>query len=53
MNETLSGKGYISGGEGAFLTSTGEVYAYHDGELTPLDTIDKLRESVGIVSATA
>lgn len=34
MNETLSGKGYIQGGEGVFITSTGERYSYHDGELT-------------------
>lgn len=30
----LSGKGYIQGGEGVFITSTGERYHYHDGELT-------------------
>lgn len=34
MDETMSGKGYIQGGEGYFITSTGEFYAYHDGELT-------------------
>jgi hypothetical protein len=35
MHETLSGKGYIQGGEGVFVTTSGEVYAYRDGELTP------------------
>lgn len=34
MNETLRGKGYIRGGEGHFLTSTGDLYHYHEGELT-------------------
>lgn len=31
----LSGKGYIQGGKGIFITSTGERYDYHDGTLTP------------------
>lgn len=30
----LNGKGYIRGGEGHFLTSTGDLYHYHEGELT-------------------
>lgn len=34
MSKELSGKGYIQGGDGYFLTSTGSLYAYHDGELT-------------------
>lgn len=34
MNKELSGKGHIKGGEGVFITSTGERYSYHDGELT-------------------
>lgn len=34
MNKELSGKGYIQGGEGILITSTGERYSYHDGELT-------------------
>lgn len=34
MNKELSGKGYIQGGEGIFITSTGERYEYHDGKLT-------------------
>lgn len=34
MNKELSGKGYIQGGDGHFLTSAGDLYAYHDGELT-------------------
>jgi hypothetical protein len=35
MDKKLSGKGYIRGGEGRFLTSTGDLYHYHDGALTP------------------
>lgn len=35
MDKKLSGKGYIRGGEGHFLTSTGDLYHYHDGVLTP------------------
>lgn len=34
MNKKLSGKGYIRGGEGHFLTSTGDLYHYHEGVLT-------------------
>jgi hypothetical protein len=34
MNKRLSGKGYIRGGEGHFLTSTGDLYHYHEGVLT-------------------
>lgn len=34
MNKRLNGKGYIRGGEGHFLTSTGDLYHYHEGELT-------------------
>lgn len=34
MNKKLKGKGYIQGGEGHFVTSTGERYHYHYGELT-------------------
>ena len=34
MNKELSGKGYIQGGEGFLITSTGERHEYHDGELT-------------------
>lgn len=33
MHETLSGKGYIQGGEGFLIISTGERYEYHNGEL--------------------
>lgn len=33
MDKKLSGKGYIRGGEGHFLTSTGDLYHYHEGEL--------------------
>lgn len=35
MNKKLSGKGYIRDGEGHFLTSTGDLYHYHEGVLTP------------------
>lgn len=38
MHRALNGKGYVKGGEGVFITSAGEVYAYRDGELTPLTT---------------
>ena len=38
MHKALNGKGYIRNGEGAFVTSAGEVYAYHGGELAPLTT---------------
>lgn len=34
MNKKLSGKGYIRNGEGHFLTSTGDLYRYHEGVLT-------------------
>lgn len=34
MNKKLSGKGYIRDGEGYFLTSTGDLYHYHEGVLT-------------------
>lgn len=34
MNKKLSGKGYIRDGEGHFLTSTGDLYHYHEGVLT-------------------
>ena len=34
MNKKLNGKGYIRGGEGHFLTSTGDLYRYREGELT-------------------
>lgn len=36
MHKALNGKGYIRNGEGVFVTTAGEVYAYHEGELTPL-----------------
>ena len=34
MNKELSGKGYIQGGDGFFITSTGGRYEYHGGRLT-------------------
>lgn len=34
MNKKLNGKGYIRGGEGHFITSTGDLYHYHEGVLT-------------------
>lgn len=36
MHKALNGKGYARNGEGVFVTTSGEVYAYRDGELTPL-----------------
>jgi hypothetical protein len=36
MHGALDGKGYVKGGEGVFVTGAGVVYAYRDGELTPL-----------------
>lgn len=35
MHKEISGKGYIQGGRGFLIISTGERYSYHDGELTP------------------
>lgn len=35
MSKKLNGKGYIRGGEGHFITSTGDLYHYHEGVLTP------------------
>ena len=40
MHKALNGKGYIKGGEGVLITTAGEVYAYRDGELTPLTVTD-------------
>lgn len=40
MHKALNGKGYIKGGEGVFITEAGEVYAYRDGELTPMAATD-------------
>lgn len=39
MNKELSGKGYIQGGEGHFIASTGELYHYHDGRLTQVSAV--------------
>lgn len=44
MHKALNGKGYIKGGEGVFITTAGEVYAYRDGELTPSTTTDKQKD---------
>lgn len=43
MHKALNGKGYIKGGEGVFITTAGEVYAYRDGGLTPLTITDDPR----------
>lgn len=43
MRKTLDGKGYVRNGEGVFATTSGEVYAYRDGELTPATTTDDPR----------
>ena len=40
MHKTLDGKGYIKNGEGIFITTAGEIYTYHDGDLTPLAVTD-------------
>ena len=40
MHKALNGKGYVKCGEGVFVTSAGEVYAYRDGELMPVTTTD-------------
>lgn len=40
MHKALNGKGYVRNGEGVFVTAAGEVYAYHEGELTPLTVTD-------------
>lgn len=34
MHKEISGKGYIQGGKGILIISTGERYSYHDGVLT-------------------
>ena len=43
MHKALYGKGYIKDGEGVFVTSAGEVYAYRDGRLTLLTVTDDPR----------
>lgn len=40
MHKALNGKGYAKGGEGVFVTTSGEVYTYRDGKLTPSTTTD-------------
>lgn len=41
MHRALNGKGYVRHGEGVFVLASGEVYAYHEGELTPLAATDR------------
>jgi hypothetical protein len=56
MHKALSGKGYVKGGDGVFITSAGEVYAYRDGELTPLTVTNDPRgyaDAEGSWAATA
>lgn len=53
MHKTLNGKGYIQGGEGVFVTGAGEVYAYRNGELTPLTVTDDPKGYADIVSSWA
>lgn len=48
MHKALNGKGYIKGGEGVFVTSAGEVYAYCDGGLTPLTTTEDPKAYVAL-----
>ena len=40
MHKAPNGKGYIQGGGGVFVTTAGDVYAYCDGELTPMAATD-------------
>jgi hypothetical protein len=51
MHKTLNGKGYIKNGEGVFVTGAGEVYAYRDGELTPLTVTDDPKGYADITSS--
>lgn len=44
MHKTLNGKGYIKDGEGVFVTTSGDVYTYRDGELTPSTTTDNPKD---------
>lgn len=53
MHKALTGKGYVKGGEGVFVTSAGEVYAYLDGELTPLTVTDSPKEYADIEGSWA
>ena len=53
MHKTLSGKGYVKDGEGVFVTTAGEVYAYRDGELTPLAVTDHPKAYAGIEASWA
>lgn len=51
MHKTLNGKGYIKGGEGVLITGAGEVYAYRDGELTPMTVTDDPKGYAAIASS--
>ena len=53
MRKALNGKGYIKDGEGVFVTGAGEVYAYHDGELTPLTAADDTKDHADIAGSRA
>lgn len=53
MHKALSGKGYVKGGEGVFVTSAGEVYAYRDGELAPLTVTANPKEYADIEGSWA
>ena len=50
MHKTLNGKGYIKDGEGVFVTSAGEVYAYRYGRLEPMTTTDNPKGLLAIES---
>lgn len=50
MHKTLSGKGYVKDGEGLFVTSAGEVYAYRDGELEPMTATDNPKAVIDLES---
>lgn len=48
MHKALNGKGYIRNGEGVLVTTSGEVYAYRDGELTPATTTEDPKTYAGL-----
>lgn len=53
MHKALNGKGYVKGGEGVFITTAGEVYAYRDGELTPLTVTDSPEDYAALEGSLA
>lgn len=53
MHKALNGKGYVKGGEGVFITTAGEVYAYRDGGLTPLTVTDNPEDYAALEGSLA